>query len=258
MVDAVTADGLAGLDGCNHGFFTRRGGVSEGLYTSLNVGLGSHDDAGRVLENRGRALAHLRDGEPATLLTAYQVHSAEVVTVTQPWTPADAPRADAMVTDRPGIALGVLTADCVPVLLADGPARVIGVAHAGWQGALSGVVEAVVAAMVALGAETGRIRAAVGPCIAQASYEVGDDLYRRFVDVAPDAASYFAAGARAGKYQFDLAGLVADRLRVQALDSVDVVAHDTYAREDLFFSYRRTTHRREPDYGRQLSAIMTV
>ena len=258
MVDAVTADGLSGLDGCTHGFFTRRGGVSEGLYASLNVGLGSHDDADRVLENRGRALAHLRNGEPATLLTAYQVHSADVVTVTRPWTPAEAPRADAMVTDRPGIALGVLTADCVPVLLADGQARVIGVAHAGWQGALGGVVEAVVAAMVGLGAETGRIRAAVGPCIAQGSYEVGDDLYRRFVEAAPEAAGYFAEGARAGKYQFDLAGLVADRLRVQGLDSVDVVAHDTYAREDLFFSYRRTTHRREPDYGRQLSAIMTV
>ena len=240
--------------GIAHGFFGRQGGVSTGIYESLNCGPGSKDSRDNVLENRARATAAL--AAHATLVTLYQVHSAEAVTVTAPWPIPENPKADAMATDRPGIALGILTADCAPILLADPKARIIGAAHAGWNGALAGVVESVLAAMALLGAKPERIRAAIGPCISQKAYEVGPELQLRFVSTDADNARFFARSPRADHWQFDLPAYVAQRLKRAGVESVDIIDACTYAREDEFFSYRRTTHRKEPDYGRELSAIM--
>ena len=244
-----------------HGFFGRTGGVSEGVYASLNCGPGSGDDKTRVGENRRRALAALDagasgDGAPAQLVTLAQVHSPEVVTVTVPWPTLDAPKADAMVTDRPGIALGVLAADCAPVLLADPTARIIGAAHAGWGGAFSGVVEAVVGAMERLGANRQQIRAAIGPCIGQASYEVGPEFEARFAVADPAAKRFFAPSRRPDYWQFDLEGFVASRLHQAGVTMVERLSTDTYTHPEEYFSFRRTTHRNEGDYGRQLSAVM--
>lgn len=237
-----------------HGFFGRKGGVSTGLYDSLNCGPGSDDVRASVLENRRRASAVL--SPDAGLVTLYQVHSAHAVTVGAPWEIADNPKADAMATNKSGVALGILTADCAPVLLADAEAHVIGAAHAGWSGALSGITESVVAAMERLGAKRERISAAIGPCISQPCYEVGPEFKPRFI--ASDAANerFFAPSKRAGHWQFDLAAYVAERLRQSGIGTVEVVPACTYAVEAEFFSYRRTTHRKEADYGRQLSAIM--
>lgn len=254
MTDLITLDPLNGLPGIRHGFFTRRGGVSEGIFASLNCGLGSGDDRGRVAENRARAARAF--GLPADrLVTVYQIHSPDVVAVTQPWTAENSPRADALVTDRPGIMLGVLAADCAPVLLADPQAKVIGAAHAGWRGAHAGVVDSAVAAMERLGAERRNIVAAVGPCIAQASYEVSDDFLAPFLQQDPANARFFAPGRREGKKQFDLPGYLAQRISRLGLKSVAVSGRDTQAEEEDFFSYRRTTLRGERDYGRLLSAI---
>jgi YfiH family protein len=236
-----------------HGFFGRRGGVSKGVYESLNCGPGSGDARPAVMENRKRAMESLSPG--SQLVTLYQVHSADVITVSEPWEIAANPRADALVTNRPGITLGILTADCAPVLLCDATAGVVGAAHAGWQGALSGVTDAVVAAMVRLGAKASRITAAVGPCIGAASYEVGPEFEARFA--AADAANtqFFSRSPQTGRWHFDLANYVAQRLKRVAVESVAVIGRCTYQDEKNFFSYRRTTHRKETDYGRQLSAI---
>lgn len=239
-----------------HAFFTREGGVSTGIYASLNCGPGSGDDPAAVAANRARAMAML-DQPAAALCTLSQIHSAEVVTVREPWDPADPPKADAMVTDRPGLVLGILTADCAPVLLADPRARVIGAAHAGWRGALGGVLDATVAAMVALGARPDSILAAIGPCIGHRSYEVGRDFPEPFVDQDLIDADFFAPSpVTEGRYLFDLPGYVSRRLARAGLTEVTRVPADTYRDEARFFSYRRGSQRGEADYGRQMSAIL--
>jgi YfiH family protein len=240
------------LDGVAHGFLGRRGGVSTGAMAGLNVGLGSEDDPVAVAENRRSAADAVLPG--AQLATAYQIHSAEAVTILAPYDDAQRPHADALVTDRPGLLLGILTADCAPVLLADREAGVVGAAHAGWKGAIGGVTDAVIAAMEALGARAGRIVAAVGPCIARASYEVDAAFLRRFAAEDPANERFFADG-RDGRYQFDLEAYVAHRLADAGIGRVETLGLDTYADEDRFYSYRRATHRGEPDYGRQISLI---
>ena len=242
----------AALDAAPHGFFGRRGGGSEGIFDSLNVGLGSADERECVFENRRRTVdALLPDAQLATL---YQVHSARVVTLSEAPALDQRAEADAMVTDRPGLLLGILTADCVPVLYCDREAGVIGAAHSGWKGAIGGVNEATVAAMEALGARAERIAAAIGPCIAQPSYEVDSGFRDRFLADDSGNGRFFATG-RPDHFQFDLEGYVAARLTAAGLGQVDAMGIDTYANEADYFSYRRTTHRAEPDYGRQLSAI---
>lgn len=242
----------AALKGVRHGFFTRRGGVSRGLFASRNCGFGSGDEAALVAENRARAVTDLKTD---ALVTTYQCHSARCVTVTEPWAPGDAPQADAMASDRPGIALGILTADCAPVLFADQRARVVGVAHAGWRGALDGVVEAAFDAMAALGATAGETVAAVGPCIGQASYEVGPEFRDAFVAADAGNAGFFVRSTRPDHHRFDLAGYVAARLSAMGLASVEVLGLDTYGDEARFFSYRRACHAGEDDYGRLISLV---
>lgn len=237
----------------DHGFFGRPGGVSQGVYAGLNCGPGSGDAADAVRENRRRAMAALGD---AALVTCYQVHSATAVTVTAAWPAGEAPHADAMATAVPGLALGILTADCAPVLLADAAAGVIGAAHAGWKGALGGVTDSVIAAMEALGASRSRIAAAVGPCIAQVSYEVDDAFRDRFVTADGDNAAFFATGAREGRFHFDLEAYVVERLARANVSDIAALHADTYADANAFFSFRRATHRGESDYGRDLSAIV--
>ena len=237
-----------------HGFFGRQGGVSEGIYASLNCGPGSKDSRDAVLENRRRATAALAPG--AKLVTLYQVHSAEAVTVTEPWDIPQNPKADAMVTNRPGIALGILTADCAPILLVDPEARVIGAAHAGWNGAISGVTDSVVSAMLRLGAARERIRAAIGPCIGQGAYEVGPEFEARFRAADSENGRFFAPAKRADHWQFDLPAYVVHRLRESGIDQIEDLGVCTYSQPREFFSYRRTTHLKEPDYGRELSAIV--
>jgi YfiH family protein len=248
------ADALVPHTAIRHGFFGRRGGISSGLYTSLNCGPGSGDIRASVLENRRRATAAL--SLDAALVTLYQVHSSDVVIVNEPWEIADNPKADAMATNKSGLALGILTADCAPILLADADAHVIGAAHAGWGGALAGVAESVTAAMVRLGGKRERICAAIGPCISQSSYEVGPEFKPRFVTSDPANERFFVPSMRARYWQFDLPGYVAHRLRQSGIATVEVTPACTYAAEAEYFSYRRTTHFKEPDYGRQLSAIM--
>ena len=242
----------AALDGIAHGFLGRRGGVSTGVHEGLNVGTGSDDDGAAIAENRARAAAAVLPG--AELVTVFQVHSAETVTVVAPIDFEERPRADAMVTDRPGLLLGILTADCAPVLLADAEAGVIGAAHAGWKGALSGVTDRTVAAMVALGARTDRIAAAIGPCISRVSYEVDDGFARRFEAHDPANERFFAPG-HPGHQQFDLAAYVAARLASAGVARIELTGRDTYAEPTRFFSFRRATHRGESDYGRQISLI---
>jgi polyphenol oxidase len=239
--------------GVRHGFFTRAGGVSSGLYASLNVGGGSRDDRANVVENRARAMAAL-DLPGAALVTAYQVHSATAIAVGGPW-PGEPPRADGLATDRPGVALGILTADCAPILFVDGDARVIGAAHAGWRGALTGIAEATITAMETLGASRGHIRAAVGPCIGPASYEVGSEFPAPFIAGDASAQRFFRPAARAGHLMFDLPGYVAHRLTAIGVGRVEALGVDTCSDAERFFSYRRTTLRKESDYGRGLSAI---
>jgi YfiH family protein len=248
-VEVLRADALAGVP---HGFLGRRGGVSVGEVAGLNVGLGAGDADTAVAENRARAVAAVLPG--AALATVYQVHSPDCVVVEAPW-PTDArPHADAMVTNRPGVLLGIVTADCAPVLLADRQAGVIGAAHAGWKGALAGVTDQTVAAMVELGADPARIVAAIGPCIAQASYEVDVGFRARFIDAASEAAQFFATG-RAEHWHFDLEAYVAARLTAAGLRRVERLGCDTYTQEQRLFSFRRSTHRGEANYGRQFSLI---
>jgi YfiH family protein len=249
----VQAAALSTLPGIRHAFFTRHGGVSEGIYKSLNGGVGSNDAPERVRENRARMAAML--GTPLErFLTAYQIHSPDVIVAENPW-PADArPRADAIVTRVPGLAIGISTADCGPVLLADSEARIIGAAHAGWRGALTGVLESTLAAMEQLGARRECIVAALGPTISQNNYEVGGDLVEQFT-AAPDNDRFFVASARAGHALFDLPGYIVARLQRAGVAQVENIALCTYADAERFYSYRRTTHRGEPDYGRHISAI---
>lgn len=248
-VEVIRAGALYGV---RHGFLGRRGGVSTGVHAGLNVGMGSADEADAIAANRVLAAEAVTPG--ASLVTVYQVHSAEVVTVVGPIDFEERPRADAMVTATPGLLLGILTADCAPVLLADGAAGVVGAAHAGWKGAFAGVCEATVAAMVALGADRGRIAAAIGPCIARASYEVDASFFARFAEADPATERFFSAG-RAGHHQFDLEGYVASRLAAAGVARIEALGLDTYADEARFFSYRRATHRGESSYGRQISLI---
>lgn len=239
------------LGGVAHGFLGRRGGVSGGVVSGLNVGLGAGDDAAAVAENRARAVDAVLPNAAgrARLVTVYQVHSGACV-VAGDWADEARPHADALVSDKPGVVLGILTADCAPVLLADAEAGVVGAAHAGWKGALAGVTDATVAAMVALGARAERICAAVGPCIAQGSYEVDEGFYARF----DGEARFFARGAP-GHWQFDLEGYVAARLAAAGVGTVERLGLDTYAAPERFFSFRRATHRGEPAYGRQIALI---
>ncbi len=250
----LTVPALAGDPRIRHGFFARRGGVSGGIYASLNCGFGSNDYAADVAENR-RRVAHALDMADTSLVTVHQIHSPDVVTVTAPWQPAQAPRADAMVSDRPGIALGVLTADCAPVLFADPAAGVVGAAHAGWRGALDGVIAATVAAMAALGARRHRICAAIGPCIAQPSYEVGGGFPAPFLAADATNDRFFIAAARPDHWQFDLPGFVLSQLAQAGIADPTNLGEDTYPAPELYFSYRRATHNAEPDYGRNLSVI---
>ena len=250
----LQARSLSTLPGIRHAFFTRAGGVSDGVYTSLNGGVGSSDATANVSENRARMAAQL-GVEPDRLLTAYQIHSPNVVVAQTPWPHSERPRADAIVTRVPGLAIGVSTADCGPVLLADPQAGVIGAAHAGWRGALTGVVEAAIAAMEQLGARRAQIVAAAGPMIRQPNYEVGADLIERFLAADPDNARFFTPAGRPGHALFDLAGFVVDRLRRAEIAQVEDLGHCTYADPAQFYSYRRATHRAEPDYGRHVNAI---
>jgi YfiH family protein len=252
-VDVIRAKSLGDIP---HGFLGRRGGVSTGAYASLNVGIGSDDEPANIAENRRHATEAVLPG--ARLVGLYQVHSAEAVTVIEPYDDALRPHADALVTNRPGLALGILTADCAPVLFADREAGVVAAAHAGWKGALGGVTDATILAMEAIGAHRERIVAAVGPCIARASYEVDDAFIRRFCESDPENERFFADG-REDHYQFDLEAYVVSRLAVAGIGRVEALGLDTYMGqdegEDRFFSYRRATHRGEPSYGRQISII---
>jgi len=251
LAEAVRVHRAAELEGIPHGFLGRVGGVSAGLVAGLNLGLGTGDDAAAVAENRARAVAAVLPG--ARLVTVYQVHSADCV-VAGGWSDDARPHADALVTDQPGLLLGVVTADCAPVLLADRSAGVIGAAHAGWKGAVSGVTDSTIVAMEALGAKRGNIVAAVGPCIAQPSYEVDAGFYQRFVAQDPGNAAYFVPGVP-DHWQFDLERYVAERLQQAGIGAVGRLGLDTYPDENAFFSFRRATHRAEPDYGRQMSLI---
>jgi YfiH family protein len=243
----------AALAGVRHGFLGRRGGVSTGICSGLNVGWGSGDRRQAIAENRRRALEAVAPG--AALVTIHQVHSGDALTVTAPWPDESRPRADGMATDRPGLALGILTADCAPILFADGEEGVIGAAHAGWKGALGGIVEATLGAMESLGADRARIAAAVGPCIARRSYEVDEAFLRRFAEAVPENERFFADGARPDRRLFDLEAYVLSRLADAGLTRIEALGEDTYSQPDRFFSYRRATHRGEPDYGRQISLI---
>jgi polyphenol oxidase len=236
------------LQGVRHGFFTRNGGYSSGVFASLNTGLGSGDDKAVVAKNREVVRGAL---DAASLLTVYQHHSADVVVVQEPWDALDPPRGDAIVTAVPGLAIGVLTADCGPILFADAKAHVVGAAHAGWKGALGGVTDAAVEAMERLGARRKNIVAVLGPMISQEAYETGPEFIARFEDK-----SFFKPSTRPGHFMFDLPGYIAARLRKFGVGAVEDTSICTYEDEQRFYSYRRATHRKETDYGRQISAIV--
>lgn len=248
-VDVFRSDVLAGMP---HGFLGRRGGISEGEMWGLNVGYGSGDHPERIAENRKRVIEAVLPG--ATLAIVHQVHSATAVLVENAWPHDERPHADAMVTDRPGLLLGVLTADCAPVLFADLKARVIGAAHAGWRGAVAGVTDQTIAAMEQLGARRDRIEAAVGPCIAQRSYEVDETFRSQFLEQGDGNDRFFLTGPQ-GKPHFDLPGYVQHRLTTAGIRNALSLDLDTYSSPDLFYSYRRSTHLGEPSYGRQISVI---
>ncbi|MBV8791730.1 MAG: peptidoglycan editing factor PgeF [Pseudolabrys sp.] len=250
----LEAKSLAALPGICHAFFTREGGVSQGLYATLNGGIGSHDKPEAVDENRAR-MATAVGVRPENFLSLYQVHSPDVVTVEKPWTRNDRPRADAAVTAVPGLALGISTADCGPVLFAEPKARVIGAAHAGWKGALGGVLEATIGAMEKLGAQRERISVALGPMIRQRSYEVGPEFVERFIADNPNNSRYFEMSGREDRRQFDLSGYVSARLARAGVTQIEDLGFDTCADPARFYSYRRSTLNKEPDYGRHINAI---
>ena len=236
-----------------HGFFTREGGVSKGIYAGLNVGLGSDDNRSYVLENRSRVANHF-DADPDCLISPYQVHSADVIEVREPWEEGYRPKVDALVTRNPDIAIGILTADCGPVLFADAENSVIGAAHAGWKGATGGVLDNTVSAMETIGAEREHIVAVLGPTISQENYEVGPEFVERLIDIHPDNKDYLVASEKPEHFMFDLPAYIIARLTIVGVKA-HWSEHCTYADEESFFSYRRTTHRKEADYGRQISAI---
>lgn len=244
---------LLDLPGIRHAFFTRQGGVSTGIYAGLNVGRGSSDDPADVAENRRRAAAHFGLKAQA-LSTCYQIHSATALTADQGWGD-ERPEGDAVVTARPDLVCGALAADCAPILLADPQSRIVASAHAGWKGALGGIAEATVARMVEMGASPERIVAVVGPCIGEASYEVGEEFEARFLEVSPDHQAFFRAGKSAEKRQFDLPGFVLSRLRAVGVEQCEWIGRDTCAEPDHFYSNRRAFQNGEPDFGRLLSAI---
>ena len=250
----LQAQSLAALDGIRHGFFTREGGVSEGIYATLNGGIGSNDVPDKVRANRDRMAAALGVA-PDRFLSAYQIHSPTVVVADGPWPAGARPRADAIVTRTPALAIGISTADCGPVLFADREARVIGAAHAGWKGAFTGVLEATVAAMESIGASRARISAALGPAIRQPNYEVGPEFVERFIAEDTGNARFFAPSKRADHAMFDLAGFIGMRLARTGIGHFEDIGRCTYAEPERFFSYRRSTHRAEPDYGRHINAI---
>jgi YfiH family protein len=253
-VRPITSERLTAIDGIRHGFFTREGGVSSGIYSGLNVGLGSDDDRDTVMQNRARVAAWL--GAPGSeLSTPHQIHSADVLTIDRPLDMAQRPRADAVVTAEPGVIIGILTADCGPVLFADAAAGVIGAAHAGWKGAIGGILENTVDAMVARGARRENIRATLGPAISRRNYEVGQEFIDRFTADDAGNAEFFEPSARNGHFMFDLPDYILKRLDASGI-AADMRPECTYEHDDRFYSYRRTTHRSEPDYGRQISAIM--
>ncbi|HEY8193916.1 MAG TPA: peptidoglycan editing factor PgeF [Hyphomicrobium sp.] len=257
MPSPLAAENLKALSGIRHGFFTRQGGVSQGIYASLNCGLGSNDDARLVLENRHRVARHL-GGDSDAVVTLYQEHGTTAQEIMK-MPPRDAlPHADAVVSATPGLVVGVLTADCAPVLLADAEARVVAAAHAGWRGALGGIVESAIEEMERLGARRERISAAVGPCIGQAAYEVGPEFEVQFLSRDPEYGRFFARRSETGRPHFDLPGFVTQRLNDARLGSVVNLATCTCENESLFFSYRRKTKLDEPDYGRQISAIVVA
>ena len=243
---------LSAIPGLRHAFFTREGGVSGGIYQGLNGGLGSNDDAAHVAENR-RRMAEQMGVTPDRFLSVHQVHSPDAVVAIGPW-PGAKPRADAIVTRTEGLAIGVTAADCGPILFVDPAARVIGAAHAGWKGALTGVIESTVDAMEQLGAARGGIVAAIGPLIRQHSYEVGGEFVERFLDADADNAAFFIPSDRSGHSMFDLAGFIRMRLENAGVLMIDDIGVDTYS-DERFYSYRRSVHRGEPDYGRHVHAI---
>jgi polyphenol oxidase len=250
----IEANALKEIPGLRHGFFTREGGHSRGLFASLNCGYGSGDDRGLVARNRAVVADALGVGRE-NLLTVYQQHTAEVVAATEPWKPEAAPVADAMVTQEPGIAIGALTADCAPILFAERQGKVIGVAHAGWKGALAGVADAVLLAMEALGAARTDILAVIGPAISADAYEVGPEFHCRFLDADPASAAHFRPSRVLRRHMFDLPGYLAAGLRESGVGAVIDLALCTYCDEKRFFSFRRATHRNESQYGRLMSTI---
>lgn len=257
MLQPIIAANLASLDGIRHGFFTRAGGVSTGLYAGLNCGLGSSDDQPSVIENRRRVSDHL-GGAHGAVVTLYQEHGTTALAIDEPVARDSLPRADAVVTSTPGLVIGVLTADCGPVLFADPEARIVAAAHAGWRGAVSGILESTIAEMERIGAKRARIVAALGPCINQPAYEVGPEFEAGIVERDPSNARYFSRSDPASKPHFDLPGYVLDRLASSGVTNIVNAARCTHANESLFFSYRRTMERKEPDYGRQISAIVVA
>jgi polyphenol oxidase len=249
----IQAPSLSAFSNIRHAFFTRQGGVSEGIYASLNGGIGSSDEPDRVKENR-RRMADTLNVAPDALISVYQVHSPDAALVEGPWGP-ERPKADAMVTKVPGLALAITTADCGPVLFADPESGVIGAAHAGWRGAVTGVLESTIEAMERLGAERSRIVAALGPTISQEAYEVGPEFVQRFTEEAPGHEHFFRPSGKPDHAMFDLPGFIGARLNAAGIGGFTNLGLCTYSDEERFFSYRRTTHRREPDYGRLISAI---
>ncbi|QRM30683.1 peptidoglycan editing factor PgeF [Microvirga sp. VF16] len=249
----IQAPALASQSGIRHAFFTRQGGVSDGIYASLNGGIGSSDEPTKVQENR-RRMTEALSIKPDALISVYQVHSPDAVIVEGPWH-GERPKADAMVTATPGLALGITTADCGPVLFADPEARVIGAAHAGWRGAVTGVLEATIEEMEKLGARRSNIVVALGPTISQTAYEVGPDFIKRFAEEAPGHERFFKEAERSDHAMFDLPGFIGARLEAAGIGAFADLGLCTYSDEERFFSYRRTTHRKEPDYGRLISAI---
>ena len=248
-VEVIRATTLGQLP---HGFLSRRGGVSQGECAGLNVGFGSRDERSSIAENRRLAIEALLPG--AGLATVHQIHGATIVNADQAWQHEERPRGDGMVTDRPGLLLGILTADCAPVLFADHQAQIVGAAHAGWRGAIAGVTDATIDAMERLGAKRGRIHAAIGPCVAQISYEVDEAFRSRFLEEDPDNRRFFSGGS-GGKPHFDLEAYIVHRLIAAGIEEIEALGLDTYADPDRFFSFRRSTHCGEADYGRHLGAI---